>query len=354
MHKKILERFTIMKNLKEHFQSPTYGFLRTDPRLGKHIILLTLGGSYAYGTNVESSDVDLRGIAMNSEKEIFSGRQTFEQIVEPITDTTIYSFSKFVNLLRNANPNMFEILGCRKEEMIYCNSIGQELINGLPLFLSKRVGRSFAGYASMQLNRLLNKASHLQSQEEKEKRIYQSMQRAMDNLSNQLDLDPKVFRFYIDDSDRDGFSKEIYMDINACHFPVRDFNRILKTSRQVVLDFDKIGFRNLKAYQHNKISKHMMHLVRLLLMGIEILDTHEVHTYREKDHDLLMAIRNGDYIDENEEPTADFLRLCDELSKKLDDSLSRTTLPVEIDQDQIDEFVMNINKRHFLLELEDN
>ena len=337
-----------MNNKKEYFQSPAYDFLQTDPRLGKHIILLTLGGSYAYGTNVESSDVDLRGVAMNSEKEIFSGHQTFEQIVEPITDTTIYSFSKFVNLLRNAYPNMFEILGCRKEDIVYCNETGQALIDALPMFLSKQVGRSFAGYASMQLNRLLNKTAYLQSQEEKEKRICQSMKRAMDNLSDQLNLDSEVFRFYMDDSDRDGFSKEIYMDINACHLPVRDFNRILKTSRQVVLDFDKIGFRNLKAYQHKKISKHMMHLVRLLLMGIEILDTHEVHTYREKDHDLLMSIRNGNYINENEEPTAAFFRLCDELSKKLDDSLSHTTLPDEMDQDKIDEFVMNVNKSWFL------
>ncbi|MCQ4833399.1 nucleotidyltransferase, partial [Hungatella sp. SL.1.14] len=32
---------------------PQYSFLKTDPHLGKHIILLGLAGSYSYGTNNE-------------------------------------------------------------------------------------------------------------------------------------------------------------------------------------------------------------------------------------------------------------------------------------------------------------
>ena len=37
-----------------------YDFLRTNPRLGNRIILMGLGGSYAYGTNNENSDIDFR------------------------------------------------------------------------------------------------------------------------------------------------------------------------------------------------------------------------------------------------------------------------------------------------------
>lgn len=40
---------------------PEYSFLKTNPHLGKNIIFLTYGGSYAYGTNVEGSDIDIRG-----------------------------------------------------------------------------------------------------------------------------------------------------------------------------------------------------------------------------------------------------------------------------------------------------
>lgn len=37
-----------------------YNFLKLDNHLGNSIILLGLGGSYAYGTNVETSDIDIQ------------------------------------------------------------------------------------------------------------------------------------------------------------------------------------------------------------------------------------------------------------------------------------------------------
>ena len=49
---------------------PEYDFLRTDPHLVDNICLLTYGGSHAYGTNIEGSDMDIRGIALNSAEEI--------------------------------------------------------------------------------------------------------------------------------------------------------------------------------------------------------------------------------------------------------------------------------------------
>lgn len=40
--------------IKKRLQSGEYDFLRTDEHLGRHIILLTLGGSHAYGTSMET------------------------------------------------------------------------------------------------------------------------------------------------------------------------------------------------------------------------------------------------------------------------------------------------------------
>lgn len=59
---------------------PEYDFLRIDPHLGNRIMFLTIGGSHAYGTNIEGSDIDVRGCAMNSKQDLL-GLSNFEQRV---------------------------------------------------------------------------------------------------------------------------------------------------------------------------------------------------------------------------------------------------------------------------------
>ena len=74
--------------IQKTLQGKEYDFLRTNEHLKDRLIFLTLGGSYAYGTNVETSDVDIRGCALNAPKEIL-GLSSFEQVVNTETDTTI-------------------------------------------------------------------------------------------------------------------------------------------------------------------------------------------------------------------------------------------------------------------------
>ena len=77
-----------IKEINEKIASNEYSFLQTNEHLGKNIILLGLGGSYAYGTNVEGSDLDIRGCALNSKREILT-KENFEQVTNKDTDTNI-------------------------------------------------------------------------------------------------------------------------------------------------------------------------------------------------------------------------------------------------------------------------
>lgn len=94
--------------LKAIVQREEYDFLHTNKHLGSNILFLTLSGSHAYGTNVEGSDIDIRGVAGSPE---ILGFNRFEQAIDNRTDTVIYAVNKFVSLLAQGNPNIIELLG---------------------------------------------------------------------------------------------------------------------------------------------------------------------------------------------------------------------------------------------------
>ena len=120
--------------IRSLISSESYDFLRENPHVKDKIIFLTLGGSHAYGTNVETSDVDIRGCALNSPSDLI-GLSNFEQLVNSQTDTTVYSFNKLISLLLNCNPNTIELLGCKPEHYFVMTYIGKELINARKMFL---------------------------------------------------------------------------------------------------------------------------------------------------------------------------------------------------------------------------
>lgn len=113
------------EQIREMLQSPAYEFLRSNEHLKGKIIFLTLGGSYSYGTNVETSDVDIRGCALNSRSDLL-GLSNFEQVVHTETDTTVYSFNKLVSLLLNCNPNTIEMLGCVRSSTWFALTLGEK------------------------------------------------------------------------------------------------------------------------------------------------------------------------------------------------------------------------------------
>ena len=55
-----------LKEIKEKLKSTEYDFIRMNKHLGNNIILLGLGGSYAYGTNIETSDLDIHIYDLNN------------------------------------------------------------------------------------------------------------------------------------------------------------------------------------------------------------------------------------------------------------------------------------------------
>lgn len=324
--------------IKKEINSDKYNFLRTNPHLGDNIILLTVGGSHAYGTNIEGSDVDLRGIAIERKQELL-GLSSFEQFENRDTDTTIYALRKVVSLMLNSNPNVIEMLGVKPEHLFILTKEGQMLIDNIDLFLSKKVIHSFGGYATAQLRRLQNAlARDSYPQAEKERHILNSILNQMEHLkANYHSFTNEQINIYLDDTDREGYEQEIYMDINLSHYPLRDFKDIYSEMHNVVKDYGKLNHRNNKKSE-DSLYKHAMHLVRLLRTGTEILEGNGVNTYREHDRDLLLDIRNGKYSYE------DIFIMVDELEKKFKYAADNTELPSKPKYNKVNDLVVAIHE----------
>ena len=332
-------------NFEELKQKPSYSFLNTNEHLKNNIILLTLGGSHAYGTNTPDSDIDIRGCALNKKEEILTNIN-FENFVNEETDTVIYGFNKLISLLTNTNPNTVEMLGCKPEHYIYLHPIGKELINHTHMFLSQKAVYSFGGYASSQLRRLDNKAVRSASQLEREEHIFNSIKNAYYTFSEKyFEFMEDSIRLYIDKSNQEEYDTEIFMDINLHHYPLRDYKSMWSEMNNIVKDYSKIGKRNKNAIEHGKLGKHMMHLVRLYYMCFDILEKERVITYRENEHDELMEIRNGKYLNEHDQPIPEFYEMVDQLEKRLKYDKKNTSLPPKPDYKKINDFVMSVNER---------
>lgn len=285
-----------IEEIKKKVKTEEYEFLRTNEHLGDNIVLLTLGGSHAYGMDTPTSDLDIRGVALNTADEILTGNY-YEQFVNKKTDTVVYSLNKILSLLINCNPNTIEMLGCRPDQYLYLSDVGEDLIKSRDMFLSKRAVNSFGGYANQQLRRLQNAmARDSYPNEEREKHILNTIRNMKYHLKETYgSFDEDSLKLYIDKSDKEDLPVEIFMDFSLNHFALRDYRGIMSEMNTVINEFQKLNKRNTKK-DANHLAKHMAHLLRLYMMALDILERGEIITYREKEHDLLMEVRKGKFL----------------------------------------------------------
>lgn len=300
-------------------------------------IFITRHGSHAYGTNVETSDLDFKGVCVPTKEYFLGFTKQFEQLDRMASkndahDLTIMSLRKFAMLAAECNPNIIEILHTSEEDVFHIDSFGEELRAMKDMFLSTKARHTFSGYAHSQLRRikthrawLLNppkdKPTRKQFGLSETSKVSKSELGAFDALMNE--------------------GKQVEMTGEILTLFLRE-----KQYAAAKENWDK--YENWKAKRNEKRAeleakfgydtKHAMHLIRLMRMCREILAEGKVYV-RRPDFEDLLSIRRGerDY-DEVVEHAENLDKECAELYKT-------SKLPHATDRTAIDACVIDMTER---------
>lgn len=117
----------------------------------QNIIFKTRVGSHAYGTNIEGSDEDFKGVFIQSLEDI--AINGYREQVEVSKDETYYELRRFINLCMTGNPTMLELLFSPEDCIIFKDPIFDLILEHKQKFLTKSCKFSFGGYAYAQINK---------------------------------------------------------------------------------------------------------------------------------------------------------------------------------------------------------
>jgi hypothetical protein len=313
--------------------------------LTSDICLVALGGSHAYGLATETSDVDVRGFALPTARDVLLGHD-FEQLqTNKEIDLCIYSLAKTAHLMAQCNPNVIEMLGLTHDAILFESDIYRTMRDHLEWFLSRRAITSFGGYASAQLRLIQNAMARDKNVSERAKGEMRSLESTIAALpSHYPALEGATFAL-CDKADDEGVRINITMHVDSAPMTeLASFFRQLDSARKSA---ETIG-KNRRPTS-KKLAKRVSHLIRLLHMGSEILRGEGVRTRRTDDAQLLLELKHGMWLneDENGRRTYDdaFWDLLAESEAAFKDAKINTGLPAEPDIEAIDDFIADCHRQ---------
>ena len=114
------------------------------------ILFECISGNRAYGTDLPTSDTDIRGVFVLPQADLY-GLQYVEQVNDAKNDVVFYELHRFVELLSKNNPNILELLCAPADCILYKHPLFDR---PQPAdFLSKLCRDTFAGYAVSQIKK---------------------------------------------------------------------------------------------------------------------------------------------------------------------------------------------------------
>ena len=296
-------------------------------------IFLTIAGSKSYGTSTPESDTDVRGICVPSDKTYYFGYglNVFEQKDKGWEDDrVIYDLRKFFKLTADNNPNILELLYVDERFWLQNTDVWESIVLHRDKFLSKKCKHTFSGYAYAQLKRIKSHRNYLLNPPKKkpERRDFNLTEKrslSNDSIGAIQWLLASFLEGSIEELPFSDLTKEELSGVNYIGLVQSNLSRELSedswkiiqegsnVSDEVIYTMmqekaynnalaDFTSYENWKKTRNSKRAaieekfgydtKHAMHLVRLMNMGMEILKDKTLTVFR-PEREELSSIRNG-------------------------------------------------------------
>lgn len=262
-----------------------------DPRIAKafeaqngfplepHLVVLGLMGSHSHGTYLPPEepnaidDVDLMGFVVPP-IEYHLGLERWQHWTLQLDelDVVLYSLEKAMRLLLKSNPNIVGLLWLRDEEYVHRGRGFDRLVAQRSIFSSQTAAETFAGYANDQLKKM--EAFDLDRMAEYEELT--KVVRAHGPVDHVLEADAEKLAYL---AQRWALDLDVLTRFRKLHR--EHFSGYMGEKRKSMV----------RKYQYDV--KNAAHLIRLLRMGAEFLETGVLNVYRTHDADELKRIKRG-------------------------------------------------------------
>ena len=290
----------------------------------KSVVGIAMIGSHSHGTYIPPTDpnaiddVDFMGIVLPPPVYLVSGTCTWDHWTKQHEelDIVMYSLTKWVGLMLNGNPNVLGLLWIREQDMLHESQTFKVLRQHRHLFASKRAYKSFAGYAAGQLQSMTAYSPEIQAE--------------IDTLTAQVT--------------GAGWSVQDIMTGQSLPMPPAVYNvaelnvqaKRLKTLRAKYHQAYMGEKRRSLVVQHGYDTKNAAHLIRLLLMCKEFMETGEMQVYRTHDALMLKDIKQGVWSLVDVKAFAEFLFAQVKVAR------DRSPLPELPDTDRVGKLVTDL------------
>ncbi len=335
-----------------------------------------ISGSRAYGTNLPTSDTDIKGVFVLPEED-FYGLEYTEQVSNESNDIVYYELRRFVELLTRNNPNVMEMLHSPDDCILYKHPLFDQLEP--TVFLSKLCQQTFAGYAMTQVQKArgLNKKI-LNPMEPDRKEVtdfcYVTTDGSTIPLRKWLEIKKFVqekcglvhlnhlrnmYALYYDHNENQGF-KGVVQKETSNEVSVSSVPNYLKP--ETYLYFNREGYssyckdyreywawvekRNHERYentlQHGKNydAKNMMHTIRLLEMAEDIATQRKI-IVRRPNREYLLQVRRGDFSYE------ELVALAEKKIETIASLFATSTLPDQPNWQKANQLLVSMRKQWY-------